>query len=179
MKTMATKQSQPRAQAKKAIGVQKGYSVRRKRSGPGKGLTQKEKKLADLVAAGITPMDAAIQTYSPSNRESASSIASQVLAKTDVRSYLEGVAGEAAEIVMKHARDAKSEMVSLVAAKDILDRTGFKQPEAAKDPNQGATYNFIFSEKTRNEVAEIEARIRARLTGTFDDEENEKDTSTE
>lgn len=142
--------------------------------GPAKGLTEKERELADLVMAGSSGKDAALKVYNTDNSLSAASIAAQVLAKPDVRTYLEGVAGEAAEIVMKHARGAKSEMVSLIAAKDVLDRTGFKTPEPAKDPNQGATYNFIFSEKTREEVAEIEARIRERLTGTPDhDEETE------
>ena len=139
--------------------------------GPAKGLTEKERQLADLVMQGASGKDAALEVYNTDNAASAASIAAQVLAKPDVRSYLEGVAGEAAEIVMKHARNAKSEMVSLIAAKDVLDRTGFKTPEPAKDPNQGATYNFIFSEKTRGEVAEIEARIRERLTGTPHDEE--------
>jgi len=157
----------------------KGYKIKRKRSGPGKGLTVNERKLADLVAKGTSPREAAFEAYNPSNPTSASAIACEILAKPDVRAYLESVAGEAAEIVMKHARYGKSEMVSLVAAKDVLDRTGFKTPEPSKDPNQGATYNFIFSEQTRGEVAEIEARIRARLTGINNDEEIEEVMETE
>lgn len=140
--------------------------LKRRKSGIAKGLTQKEKGLADLVLEGKTGTDAALEMYNPSNINSARSIASQVLAKPDVRAYLESVSGEAAEIVMGHARNAKSEMVSLIAAKDVLDRTGFKQPEPAKDPNQGATYNFIFSAETQESVRLIENTIRARLTGT-------------
>lgn len=165
----------PQADAKRTKGVKRGYKNTRKKSGPGKGLTSREKALADLVLAGKTGAQAASEVYNPFNTASASSIASQVLAKPDVRAYLESVSGEAAEIVMKHARGAKSEMVSLIAAKDVLDRTGFKTPEPAKDPNQGATYNFIFSKQTQEEVGRIESIIRARLTGNTHAQEDSQD----
>lgn len=132
----------------------------------GTSLTEREVKLADLAMAGVSGKDAAMLVYNPSNPISATSIASEVLSKPDVRAYMESKALRAAEIVMGHAENAKSEMVSLIAAKDILDRTGFKTSEPAKDPNQGATYNFIFSKETQEDVARIEATIRARLTGT-------------
>lgn len=146
--------------------------------GPAKGLTEKERAVADLVMAGSSGKDAALKVYNTSNPISAAAIASEVLAKPDVRAYLEGVAGEAAEIVMKHARGAQSEMVSLMAAKDVLDRTGYKTPEPAKDINQGATYNFLFSAETQESVRAIEATIRARLTGTRNESSNDKETST-
>lgn len=171
----STEEAEAEVEHRRRLGVPKKQAPGRKITrGPAKGLTEKERKLADLVIEGASGKDAALEVYNTDNDASAASIAAQVLAKPDVRAYLEGVAGEAAEIVMRHARSAKSEMVSLIAAKDVLDRTGFKTPEPAKDPNQGATYNFIFSEKTREEVAEIEARIRERLTGTQHDEEAEQ-----
>lgn len=148
-------------------GVQKGYKLHRKKGGKGKGLTQNEIALADLVAGGMTGKDAAFKVYNPSNSNSAAAIASEVLAKPDVRAYLESVAMKAAGKMTQLMDSAKSEMVQYVAAKDILDRTGYKIPEPAKDPNQGATYNFIFSKETQESVAQIEATIRARLTGTY------------
>jgi len=137
------------------------------KAGKAKGLTDNEKMLADLVAGGMTGKDAALNVYNPSNPKSAAAIASEVLAKPDVRAYLEGTAMKAAGKMEQLMDNAKSEMVQYVAAKDILDRTGFKTPEPAKDPNQGATYNFIFSAETQADVARIEATIRARLTGTL------------
>lgn len=149
----------------------------KKRTGvPGISLTDKERNLAKGIIAGKTGAEAAIDAgYKVSNEASARSVASEVLAKPDVRAYLESVSGEAAEIVMKHARGARSEMVSLIAAKDVLDRTGFKTPEPAKDPNQGATYNFIFSAETQSEVRQIEDIIRARLTASPDAQETQQD----
>lgn len=140
-------------------------------------ITENEKKLADLTAAGLSGKEAAQIVYNPSNAHSAVSIASEVLAKPDVRAYLEGKAHRAAEIVMDHAENASSEMVSLMAARDILDRTGFKTPEPAKDPNQGATYNFIFTKETQEEVAQIESRIRARLLA--EPEQHNAETTTQ
>lgn len=151
--------------------IPKRITKERIKKGPAKGLTVRERDLAKGIIAGKSHEQAAIDAgYSASTPESARSITSEVLKKPDVRAYLESVSGEAAEIVMKHAREAKSEMVSLIAAKDVLDRTGFKTPEPAKDPNQGATYNFIFNEKTREDVHAIESVIRARLIGTRNEE---------
>jgi len=141
------------------------------------GLTENEKKLADLTLVGVSGQEAALIVYNTSNPASARSIASEVLAKPGVRAYLESVAGEAAEIVMGHARNRKSGMVSLVAAKDVLDRAGFKTAEPPRDQNPGATYNFIFSKETQDEVRRIETIIRERLTGDHHAEEAAEDVA--
>ena len=110
---------------------------------------------------------------------SARAVASETLTRPNVIAYLESKADKAAEFVYELASGAENEGVRLNASKDILDRTGFKVPEPSKDTEQGATYNFIFSEQTRGEVAEIEARIRARLIGINNAEEIEEVMETE
>lgn len=137
------------------------------------GLTENEKKLADLTLVGVSGQAAALTVYDTTSPASARSIASETLARPHVREYLESVAGEAAEIVMGHARNKRAGMVSLVAAKDVLDRAGFKTAEPVRDPDQGATYNFIFSPKTQEEVRRIEAIIRERLTGNHAEKTSE------
>lgn len=128
-------------------------------------ITAQEKKLADLTLAGVSGVDAASIAYSPSNTDSAKSIASEVLQRPTVRAYLEEASFEAAGIVMKHARGARSEMVSLMAARDVLDRTGYKAIEPEREKLEGNTYNFIFSAETQEKVREIEAAIKARILG--------------
>lgn len=126
-------------------------------------LTDRERKLADLSMAGVTGRDAAKLVYNPANDNSAAAIASEVLARPNVRQYLEDAALGAAERVNHLSGHARSEMVSLIASKDILDRTGFKTPEPARDDRPGATYNFLFSAETREEVKAIEDSIKRRL----------------
>lgn len=150
----------------------KGRAAAQAKGPTGRRLTKKERHLADLKAAGFSGAEAAMVAYETTSPDTARSIASEVLNKPDVRAYLEGKAHRAAEIVMHHAENAESEMVSLIAAKDVLDRTGFKTPESAKDPNQGATYNFIFSAETQASVKQIEDTIRARLTALPHAQEN-------
>lgn len=72
---------------------------------------------------------AAKENYDVTSDESARAIASQNLTKPNVIEYLESKASRASEIVFEIAEAGEMDNVRLSAAKDILDRAGYKAIE--------------------------------------------------
>lgn len=64
------------------------------------------------------------------NSSTARTIAAENLAKPSVREYLKGIAQDMAEIVNEIARKGETHTVRLNAAKDVLDRAGYKPVDA-------------------------------------------------
>jgi len=78
-------------------------------------------------------------------------------------SYLEEKAEDASSIVYDLAREAESEQVRLSAAKDILDRAGFKPVERS----QNVTLEIDLRGKTNPELEEIRHKYEEELRNKF------------
>jgi phage terminase small subunit len=73
----------------------------------------------------------------------AGSIATENLQKPDVRAYLKSIAGEMADIVHSLARSGETDTVRLNAAKDVLDRAGYKPVDAIDITSNGDVIKAI------------------------------------
>ena len=118
----------------------------------------------EYLANGGNGGQAAKKIFNTTTDNSARATASEVLTKPSVRAYLEEKAHRAAEIVNELAEGSDLDTVRLNAAKDILDRTGHKIPEV-QPTEKGNVYNFLFSDSAKEDIAVIEARIKAKLLG--------------
>lgn len=136
-------------------------------------LTKKEKGFADEYIKTGNGTQSALKVYDTEAYGTAASIANENLNKPKVKAYLESRAARAAEIIFELAESSEVDSVKLNASKDILDRAGFKvaEPEQQKSES-GNTYNFVFNAQTQADVKEIENRIKARLIGNNDIQED-------
>lgn len=92
-------------------------------------LTKKQRGFAqDYLKTGNGSL-AVKRNYDVSNDSTARSMASENLAKPNVREYLESKAEIAAEIIFELAKDSENDGVRLGASKDIMDRAGYKPIE--------------------------------------------------
>lgn len=138
-------------------------------------LTKKEKGFADAYIETGNGVQSALQNYNTDSYGTAAVIAHENLSKPKVKAYLESKAERAAEIIFELAESSEVDSVKLNASKDILDRAGFKVAEPEQQKNEsGNTYNFVFNAQTQADVREIEDRIKARLIGNDDIQENTK-----
>ena len=76
-------------------------------------------------------------------RSTASVIAHEVLEKPNVRAYLEGIAMEMAGIIHNIARNGETDTNRLNAAKDVLDRAGYKPVDAIDVTSGGEVIKSI------------------------------------
>lgn len=76
-------------------------------------------------------------------RQTAGIIAHEVLNKPNVREYLRGIAQEMVEIVHSIARKGETDTVRLNAAKDVLDRAGYKPVDSIDVTSGGETIKAI------------------------------------
>jgi hypothetical protein len=118
-------------------------------------LTQRQRKLADIMVDGVADEDGvtkpvtvtkAAQIAGYAKGESGRTVASRTLRLPHVQAYLfqrvaEGIglsAISAGHVVHRLALTAKSEYVRLEASKDILDRSGFKAPDKVQHQHEVA-----------------------------------------
>lgn len=123
-------------------------------------LTKKQKGfIKDYLDTG-NGTESALKNYDIQAKDpekSASVIASNLLGKISIREKLESHAESAESKVFELSQNAKSEMVSLVASKDILDRAGYKPIEKS----QSVTVNLDVKEvkEVNEEIQSIARRI--------------------
>jgi phage terminase small subunit len=100
-----------------------------------KRLSKKEQGfVADYIDSG-NGTQAALKNYDTESENSAASIASQNLRKVKIQEAILGHAKPAESKIFHLSQKAKSEMVSFVASKDIMDRAGFKPVEKSAHIN--------------------------------------------
>lgn len=133
-------------------------------------LTKKQKIFIQEYLETGNGVQSALKAYDTNDYGTGAVIASDNLKKPNIREYLESKAEVVAEVIFNLAISAENETVQLNASKDILDRAGYKAFEPEQGKTQVNTYNFLFSPETQADVAEIEARIKARLTQKHDKE---------
>jgi phage terminase small subunit len=89
-------------------------------------LTLKQKRWADKYLETGSGVEASLEAYDITDRQTAAEIGSQNKRKPNVMEYLKEQAGGAAERITEISKRAGNESVRLNANKDILDRAGFK-----------------------------------------------------
>ena len=105
--------------------MKQGYKVRGL-APEDKPLTPKQRKFADIYAVTGNGTEAALAAYNTTRRTTAAMIATENKTQPNVRAYLASKAQEMSEIVTNLARASEQDAVRLNAAKDILDRAGYK-----------------------------------------------------
>ena len=92
-------------------------------------LTKKEQGFVkDYLDTG-NGTKAVLMNYDTTSENSAGAISSQNLRRIKIQEYLADHAEQAESKIFHLSQKAKSEMVSYVASKDIMDRAGFKPVE--------------------------------------------------
>lgn len=118
-----------------------------------RGLTKKQKDFADgYLEHGNGSKAVKEANYAISTDESARSIASQNLTKSNILEYLESHAEIAAKEVMRIVQFGDSDQVRLSASKDVLDRAGYKPTEKS----QNLYINVEISEEARKAAQDFD-----------------------
>lgn len=147
-------------------------------------LTPRQKAFADSLLAGKTKKASALRAYN-TTPEAASQVANEIMKSDKVRAYLAERSYSAAQRIEGIAADPNEPGATRLAAnKDILDRAGYKARDDEQAPAPaGNTYNILFSPEAREDVARMEAIIKARLTGApapvYDEEPPEEGQETD
>ncbi len=90
--------------------------------------------------------------YNVKNLRTATSVASEVLAKPDVRAIIDSYAAKSAERIEQLADGARSEYVKLEANKDILDRAGYKAIERTENISIHVELSGTLASKRKLEI---------------------------
>lgn len=112
-------------------------------------LTKKQKDFVREYAKHGNGVKAALKVYNLGGKggkhalQTAGSIASENLKKPDVRAFFKGIAQEMADIVREIAREGETHTVRLQAAKDVLDRAGYKPVDSIDVTSGGETIKSI------------------------------------
>lgn len=116
--------------------------IRSERLLTGVNLTRKQKKYADLVLAGKSQTQAAIEAYDISKPQSSTprTIGAENMAKPSIIEYIQSMAKGAASRVEELSKKAKNEAVKLNANRDILDRALGKAVEYQRVQMQGEVH---------------------------------------
>ncbi len=99
--------------------------------------TPKQKKFARVYVDTGNLTEAAAQAYDVKHRDSARTLGTQNLAKRSVKQLIESYAPKAALRVEELCAQEKNLNVALGAAKDILDRAGYKPVDKQATAIQG------------------------------------------
>lgn len=121
-------------------------------------LTKKEKKFANKFIDTGNGTQSALEVYDTESENTAAVIAHRTLRKDKIQEYIADHAEKAESKIFQLSQKAKSEMVSLVASKDIMDRAGFKPV----DRSESKSVNLNID--TRPENKDLE-EIRQRFIG--------------
>lgn len=121
-------------------------------------LTKKEKGFAkDYIDTG-NGTQSVLKNYDTKSENVAGAIASQNLRKLKILDFIEEHAEVAESKIFQLSQKAKSEMVSFVASKDIMDRAGFKPVEKSVNLNlnqeqteESITKGKLFDEWFKNQ----------------------------
>src|SRR3990167_5015195 len=98
-------------------------------------LTKKQKGFVkDYIDTGNGSL-AVKKNYDVSTDLTARTMASENLTKPNIKEALESHAGDAESRIYHLSQKAKSEMLSYVASKDIMDRAGYKPVEKSQSLN--------------------------------------------
>lgn len=98
-------------------------------------LTKKEKGFADDYLETGHGVESALKNYDTEDYNTAGAIASQNLRKLKIQAYIQDHAEDAESKIYQLSQKAKSEMVSFIASKDIMDRAGYKPVEKSLNIN--------------------------------------------
>lgn len=123
-------------------------------------LTKKEKDFADAYIETGNGTQSALKAYDTENNDVAGNIASANLKKRRVQQYLEDKAEVAASIIFELAESSDMDNVRLGAAKDIMDRSGYKPVEKSINLNVEAE---ITNPKARELAEKYEEELKKGL----------------
>lgn len=92
-------------------------------------ITKKQKEFADEYLQTGNATQSALKVYDTDSLDVAKSIGSENLTKPNVEKYLQEKSLKAAEVINEIMIHGENDNVRLNAAKDVLDRAGFKATE--------------------------------------------------
>lgn len=118
-------------------------------------LTKKEKGFANDFLDTGNGVQSALNNYDTESYSTAGVIAHENLKKPKIQAYLLDKAEVAVGIVFEIATAGENDNVKLSAAKDILDRAGFKPTE--KSVNTSLNLNLNVNSDLENLIAETTA----------------------
>ncbi|MEK7187830.1 MAG: terminase small subunit [Patescibacteria group bacterium] len=108
-------------------------------------MTSKQAKFAESYLETGNATEAAMTSYNPKNRATASVMGHENLRKPKIRAFLEEKATDAIAMIYKLSQKARSENVRFNASRDILDRAGyFVNKDRAREADKSLPLPLMF-----------------------------------